>query len=292
MGALVLAGLLSLLIGAVLGLLGGGGGILAVPMLVYVIGVGAKPAIATSLFLVGATGAVGAALAAREGRVRWKLGGLFSVGSMSGAFVGGKLARLVPGDWLLGGLATVMLVTALAMLRGRRTSSDGSHGIAWGRALFIGAAVGLVSGLVGAGGGFLIVPALTLFGGLAMREAIGTSLLIISLQSFAGFAGHIGHVEVPVTLGAVITAAAMLGMAVGRALGKRVSAEGLKHGFAGLVLATGLFMLGQQLPLLWTGLTATAVLALALALVLGRPKAAPRRSTTEKECTTSVPTQP
>src|SRR5688572_8910226 len=96
MEALVLAVVLSLAIGAVLGLLGGGGGILAVPLLVYVVGVGARPAIATSLFLVGATSALGTLLAARAKRVQWKLGALFGVGSMAGAFVGGRLAAFVP----------------------------------------------------------------------------------------------------------------------------------------------------------------------------------------------------
>lgn len=273
METLVLEVSLSLLIGAVLGLLGGGGGILAVPLLVYVIGVGAKPAIATSLFFVGATSAVGAALAAREGRVRWKMGGLFGVGSMSGAFVGGKLAQFVPENLLLGGLATVMLVTALAMLRGPKGITEGQRPIALARMILIGVAVGVVSGLVGAGGGFLIVPALTLFGGLAMRDAIGTSMFIISVQSFAGFAGHVGHVELTFTPIAIMTAAAIVGMVVGRTLGKHVSADGLKRGFAGLVLATGLFMLGQELPPIWTAL-AVAV-ALVLAFAVGRRKPAP-----------------
>lgn len=273
METLVLEVSLSLLIGAVLGLLGGGGGILAVPLLVYVIGVGAKPAIATSLFFVGATSAVGASLAAREGRVRWKMGGLFGVGSMSGAFVGGKLAQFVPENLLLGGLATVMLVTALAMLRGPKGITEGRRPIALARMILIGVAVGVVSGLVGAGGGFLIVPALTLLGGLAMRDAIGTSMFIISVQSFAGFAGHVGHVELTFTPIAIMTAAAIVGMVVGRTLGKHVSADGLKRGFAGLVLATGLFMLGQELPPIWTAL-AVAV-ALVLAFAVGRRKPAP-----------------
>lgn len=291
MDHLFLAAFLSLLIGTALGLLGGGGGILAVPLLVYVLGVGAKLAIATSLFFVGATSAVGAGLAAREGRVRWKMGGIFGAGSMTGAFVGGKLAGLVPEHLLLGGLATVMLVTALAMQRGRRESAPAPRSSSLARVLLVGATVGVVSGLVGAGGGFLIVPALTLFGGLAMRDAIGTSLFIISIQSFAGFAGHLGHVELTFTLIAVMTAAAIVGMVVGESVGKRVSADGLKRGFTGLVLATGLFMLGRQLPPLWTALA--AAVALVLTLLVGRRKAAPPIvPASEQECTTSVRIQP
>lgn len=287
---LLLAATLSFLIGATLGVLGGGGGILAVPLLVYGLGVDARSAIATSLFFVGATSAVGAGLAAREGRVRWKTGGLFGAASMSGAFAGGRLARLVAEQQLLGGLAVVMLVTALAMLRGRRESAERPPAMSVARVLAIGAAVGVVSGLVGAGGGFLIVPALTLFGGLAMRDAIGTSLFVISVQSFAGFGGHVGHVELALTLIAVMTTSAIVGMVLGRAIGRHLSVDGLKRGFAGLVLTTGLFMLGRQLSALGTALVAT--LTLALAVHFGRRRAAPPVTTSEEECTTSLPIEP
>lgn len=287
MGAFVLAGLLSLLIGVILGLFGGGGGILAVPLLVYVVGVAAKPAIATSLFFVGGTSAVGAALAAREGRVRWKMGGLFGAASMTGAFLGGQLARFVPEPVLLGALATVMLVSALAMLRRRNESTEPQRPIAVGRMLVIGSAVGVVSGLVGAGGGFLIVPALALFGGLAMREAIGTSLFVIAMQSFAGFAGHVTHVALDWHLLAVTITAAVLGVYAGSTLGKRVSAQVLERGFAALVFLTGSFVLGKELPMLWTIPIILAALVVAISIV--RKRARPSRlPTTEKECITSA----
>src|SRR5690606_34950938 len=121
---LVLTGFLTLLIGGALGLLGGGGGILAVPLLVYVVGIGAKPAIAMSLFLVGTTSLVGAAVQARAGRVRSKVGVSLGATSMAGAFVAGRLAAFVPEGVLLAGLGTVMLLTALAMLRGRRSRAS------------------------------------------------------------------------------------------------------------------------------------------------------------------------
>lgn len=159
------------------------------------------------------------------------------------------------------------------------------------RLVAIGGTVGLVSGLVGAGGGFLIVPALTLFGGLAIREAIGTSLFIISIQSFSGFAGHFGHVELSTPLLAVMATAAIAGMVVGRYLGGRVSAEGLRRGFAWLVLATGVFMLGRQIPLVWTGVTAMVALAVAV-LFSRRNDASPAVITIETKCTTSLPTPP
>lgn len=255
---MLLAALLSLLIGALLGLLGGGGGILAVPMLVYVVGVEVKTAIATSLFFIGATSAVGAALAAREGRVRWATGALFGGGSMAGAFLGGRLARFVPERALLLGLGAVMLATAVAMVRGRPSPVGGPRPSAAGPVLALGGAVGVVSGLVGAGGGFLIVPALTLLRGLALRDAIGTSLFIIAVQSFAGVLGHLGHAELSMGLVATLTVTAMLGMAGGRALGGRLPAPALTRGFAALVLVTGLFLLGR--PLLPAWLAASRIL--------------------------------
>lgn len=270
MSVLVLAGFLSLLIGGVLGLLGGGGGILVVPVLVYVVGVGTKSAIAASLFLVGTTSLLGTAIHARAGQVRWKLGSIFGAASMAGAFLGGILAAALPERALLGGLAAVMLITALAMLRGRVEAARPLRPPALGRVLAIGASVGVVSGLVGAGGGFLIVPALTIFGGLAMQQAIATSLFIIALQSFAGFSGHISHVRLDWRLIAVMTGTAIIGMVAGSALGRRVSAQALKQGFTWLVFGTGLFVLGRQLPLLWTALVAAVVLAAALYLTRRR----------------------
>jgi len=289
MEALVLAVVLSLAIGAVLGLLGGGGGILAVPLLVYVVGVGARPAIATSLFLVGATSALGTLLAARAKRVQWKLGALFGVGSMAGAFAGGRLAAFVPERLLLGGLAAVMLATAFAMLRARPLGRRVARDPAVVRMLAVGAHVGLVSGLVGAGGGFLIVPALTILGSLALREAIGTSLFVITLQSFAGFAGHIDHVDLDPRLVAFMTGAAMIGVYAGSALGTRCSARVLTRGFAALVLATGLFVLARQIPVLWVAAATPVVLA--AALMVARKATLSHREPmkdTEKECMISA----
>lgn len=289
MEAFALAGILSLLIGAVLGLFGGGGGILAVPLLVYVVGVGTRPAITASLFFVGATSALGALFAARAGRVQWKLGSLFGGGSMAGAFAGGRLAEFVPERVLLGGLAAVMLVTALAMLRARPLIRGVARDRALARMLAVGMLVGLVSGLVGAGGGFLIVPALTLLGGLALRQAIGTSLFVIALQSFAGFAGHAGHVAVDARLIALMTGAGMVGMYAGSAFGTRCSARALTRGFAILVLATGLFVLGRQIPVVWTAAVTPVVIAAAF-VVARKAKPSERASleSTEKACTTSA----
>jgi uncharacterized membrane protein YfcA len=270
---LVLAAVLSLLIGVVLGMLGGGGAILMLPMLVYLVRVDAKAAIAMSLFVVGATSLVGAVVHARAGSVQWRIGGIFGMAAMAGAFAGGRLARLVPGGALLVVFAVVMAVTGVAMMRGRKEVQARELRLA--RALALGAGVGVVSGLVGAGGGFMIVPALTLFGGLGMRQAVGTSLFVITLQSIAGFAGHVGGVDLDWTLVLAVTGAAVVGSIVGASLARRLSPSKLRQGFAWLVVGMGGFMFVKQLP------PAAAAVALVLTilamLVLGRaPARAPR----------------
>lgn len=280
----VVAGVLALLIGVVLGMLGGGGAILTLPMLVYVVGVEPRPAIAMSLFVVGSTSVIGSSIHARARRVQWRVGAVFGAAAMAGAFAGGRLAHFVPATALLVTFALVMLVTAVAMLRGRAVTAEGPRPLALARVLLLGAAVGLVSGLVGAGGGFLIVPALTLFGGLTMRDAVGTSLFVIALQSFAGFAGHIGHVELDWTLAGIVTAAAVLGTTGGAFFGRAVSADALRRGFAWLVLAMGLFMVGRQVSLSAAAVVAAIALATVLAVVRKKP-----RPGEDKTCTTSPP---
>lgn len=277
---MVLAALLALVIGLVLGMLGGGGAILTLPMLVYVLHVEAKSAIATSLFVVGATSVMGTILHARAKNVRWKIGLIFGASAMAGAFAGGRTAHLLPGKVLLVAFALLMVATAIAMLRGRK-EEGGATEPAIGRVLVLGAAVGILSGLVGAGGGFLIVPALTLFGGLALREAIATSLFVITLQSFAGFAGHAGHVQLDWSLVLIIAAAAVVGAIVGTTVGKKVPVSTLRRGFAWLVFAMGLFMFSRELPL-------------AAALALGAGSLVVLYLVTRKNnaCTTSLPSPP
>lgn len=248
-----LAAALSLVIGLVLGTLGGGGAILTLPMLVYAVGLEPKTSIATSLFVVGTTSVVGMTVHARAGNVRWKIGGSFGLAAMAGAYGGGSLAHLIPGRVLLVLFGVIMVVTATAMLKKRGDGESAAASVPQRSAhplsaLGLGAIVGVLSGLVGAGGGFLIVPALTLFGGLAMREAIGTSLFVIALQSFAGFAGHASHVKLDWTLALAISAASVIGSVAGASLGRKISAAKLKHGFAWLVIAMGLFMFAKQLP--------------------------------------------
>jgi uncharacterized membrane protein YfcA len=183
----VIAGIaLAVLTGVSLGLLGGGGSILTVPILVYVIGVPAHEAIALSLLVVGTTSLSALVPHARRGSVRWKTGALFGATSMAGAYGAGKLAHLVPATILLLLFGTMMLVTAVAMMRGPRAAEhDAPEGplreLPIVKIVLEGLVVGSVTGLIGAGGGFLVVPALVLLGRLPMRAAIGTSLLVIAM---------------------------------------------------------------------------------------------------------------
>jgi uncharacterized membrane protein YfcA len=269
MTMLILALVLSLTIGIVLGMLGGGGAILMLPMLVYAIGVEAKTAIAMSLFVVGATSVVGTSIHARTGTVRWTAGAIFGATAMAGAFAGGRLAHFIPASALLVLFGVVMVVTALAMLRDRKVAPGGEQNLRIGRILGIGAAVGFLSGLVGAGGGFLIVPALVLFAGLPMRESIGSSLFVITLQSFAGFAGHVTNVHIDWTLMFAIAGAAAAGSVLGARASSFVSPPRLRRAFAWLVMAMGLFMFAKQVPPI---AAIAAGLVTMLAIFLTRPQ--------------------
>ncbi len=244
---LLVAALLSAGIGATLGLLGGGGSVLTLPMLVYVLGVAPKDAIAASLLVVGLTSAAAAAGHARAGRVDARLGLSFAAAAMLGAYLGGRAARLVPPGLLLAGFGAVTLAASVAMLRGPRASARTRPRSAPTLAA-IALAVGGVSGLVGAGGGFVVVPALTLLAGLPLPRAIGTSLLVIALQSLSGFAGHAADAHLDVALLAVVSSASIAGSAAGVALSRRVRALDLRTAFGWLVLVTGAAMLLAQLP--------------------------------------------
>lgn len=266
--ALVLA--LSVVIGLSLGVLGGGGSILTVPILVYVAGFEAKDAIAASLFVVGVTSAVSVLSHAREGRVRWRTGLIFGAAGMGGAFLGGLVGGHIPGQLLLIAFAAMMVATSVVMLRGRtKKNDDGTapvkHELPLGRVLLDGAVVGLITGLVGAGGGFLVVPALALLGGLPMSVAVGTSLVVIAMKSFAGLAGYLTTVQLDwgITLG--VTAAAIVGTLAGSTLAARIPEAALRKAFGWFVLAMGTFVLIQQAPADLQLIIAAAVAALTAA---------------------------
>lgn len=252
---IAIAAILALFIGLSLGLLGGGGSILTLPILRYVLGMDAHDAIAVSLLVVGTTSAAAMIPHALAGRVRWRTGIVFGLAGMVGAFGAGRVAHFIPSSVLLGLFGLMMMVTALAMMRGRKAASGAQPAepeapaeLPIAKVIGEGLVVGAVTGLVGAGGGFLVVPALVLLGGLSMEVAVGTSLVVIAMKSFAGFAGYLGHAHVDWTVAGVVTVAAVIGSLGGSALASRVSPDGLRKGFAWFVVAMAFFILGQEIP--------------------------------------------
>jgi len=249
---LVVATALAVLIGAVLGMLGGGGSVLMVPVLLYLVGLKPKAALASSQIMLAVTSAVAVLVHIRARRVVWSTGVLFGATSMLGAYCGGRAARFVPARLLLLGFTGLMLLSAAQMLRAQRPGSAPrvaayrDSGLS-GRFAASGFLTGSLAGLLGVGGGFLIVPALTLFGGLPIDKAVGTSLFVISLQSLAGSIGYLGHVAVDVPVVAQLAAAMALGSIGGGLLSRRLPAVLLRRLFAGLLLAVALFMLLRNL---------------------------------------------
>lgn len=256
---IVIALALAALVGVSLGLLGGGGSILTVPILTYVLGMAPREAIAASLFIVGATSAVSMIGHARAGRVRWKVGALFGVAGMIGAFAGGVLGGFVPGAVLMILFAIMMIVTATAMIRGRKdrgtSTPESDHPRPILRILIDGLLVGTATGLVGAGGGFLVVPALNLLGGLPMAIAVGTSLLVIAMKSFAGLGGYLFSVQLDWPIVLAFTATAIAGSFAGVALAGRIPERALRKGFGVFVLVMGAFVLIQEAPALLSSFT-------------------------------------
>ncbi|HEX7843656.1 MAG TPA: sulfite exporter TauE/SafE family protein [Kofleriaceae bacterium] len=240
---------LSLAIGISLGLFGGGGSILTVPVLHYVFRVEAHDAIAMSLIVVGATSLVAVVPHARAGRVRWRVGLAFGAASVVTAFAGGRLGAMLAGEALIAAFALVMLAAGGAMLvRARVSPATGDTGdVRMARVIAVGLGTGLLTGLLGAGGGFVIVPALTLFGGLAIRDAVGTSLLVIALNSLAGLAGVAGHAELAPRIAVSVTCVALAGSLLGARGGRRLSAQTLQGAFGWLVILVGGFILVHQL---------------------------------------------
>ena len=290
---LVLTLLFSVLIGLSLGLLGGGGSILTVPILTYVAGMNPKEAIAASLFVVGATSAVSAVTHARKKRVKWRTGLVFGAAGMAGAFGGGLLGGHIPGTILMIAFALMMVATSLAMIRGRKDRTTVAHDgeLPVLKVILEGLVVGLVTGLVGAGGGFLVVPALALLGGLSMPVAVGTSLVVIAMKSFAGLGGYLTTVTLDWTLVGGVTAAAILGSFLGARLAGRIPEAALRKGFGFFVLAMGVFVLVQELPSpanLILGLAATAIAAAAALCWFAIPACPLRRKSLGSPATTTA----
>jgi uncharacterized membrane protein YfcA len=247
---MIAAAIFGVLIGAALGLLGGGGSILAVPALVYGVGEPVAQAVTTSLFVVGISSAVGAAPRVRTGQVRWPIALIFGTAGVATAFAGAAVNQLISGRALIFGFAALMIVVATRMLageirpRGSCAAADGR--INWSRCIpksvSAGVVVGFLTGLFGVGGGFVVVPALALLLGLDMPVAIGTSLVIIVINSGAGFAAHIQGTSIDWPIALVFAGVSLTIAAVAGRLGTKMNPDRLRRWFALLIIAVAVFV--------------------------------------------------
>lgn len=242
----LLSSLLAVAIGLSLGLLGGGGSILTVPVLVFVMGMTPEAAVGTSLAVVGLNALVGTSLQTRRGNVNWRAAALFGGAGIAGAYLGSFFTHFVPGQVLLSLFALLMLVVAGMMLRPVRATVT-KHEPHWGTALAAGFGVGLLTGFLGVGGGFLIVPALVFFLGLGMPAAVATSLPIIALNSASGFVGHLARGPLDWSITVRFVALGAVGVFLGVALANRVPAYKLRTWFAWFVIAVAVYMLARTL---------------------------------------------
>lgn len=241
--------LFAALIGLALGTLGGGGSILTVPVLVYVLGFDAKLAIVMSLPVVGAAALVGVLSHWQAGNVRLQTAAIFGSVAMVGSYAGARSSVWFSARAQLLILGTVMVIAALSMLR-NATQEEPQESAPPHTALLltVGLGVGLLTGLIGIGGGFLIVPALVILGRVPMKAAVGTSLLVIALNSISGYLGHYGSEVVPWGFVVRFTAVAVVGILAGTALVHHIPTRQLKRAFALLLIVIGAFILWQNRP--------------------------------------------
>jgi len=230
-------------VGTLLGLLGGGGSIITVPALVYLVGQSPQVAVTTSLAIVGANSVMGAFLHNAHGALNWRVAFIFGGSGMVMSYISAGLSKQFSPILLMIAFAVLMLLIGGLMVFYRPTEGAKEHPISLIKVVISGALVGLLTGFLGVGGGFLIVPALVMLVGLPMKQAIGTSLVVIAMNSASGFLGHIGGEPIDTALIFAFVMAGMAGTFVGVELGRRISPDMLRKGFAGFVIVLALFLL-------------------------------------------------
>jgi uncharacterized protein len=253
----------SVLIGLSLGLIGGGGSILTVPVLVYLFGVEPVLATAYSLFIVGSTSLIGVFPKYKQGLVNLKTALIFGVPAIAAVYATRAfLVPIIPNEIATLGsfvvtksilmmilFAVLMVFASVSMIREKK-QANGNNGevqkFNYPMILLEGTVVGVLTGLVGAGGGFLIIPALVLFSKLPMKQAIGTSLLIIAAKSLIGFTGDLSHYQMDWKLLLTVTGLAILGIFFGNMLSLKISGEKLKKGFGWFVLVMGIYIIVKE----------------------------------------------
>ena len=253
MSAAILAWPGAIAIGVSLGLLGSGGSILTVPVLVYLLGQDEKVAIAGSLFIVGSIALIGSLQYLRARLIDWRSVVVFGLPGMLGTYLGAWAAAYVSGLVQLTLFAVVMLLASAMMLRPVDLERAPAAPRAVWKIAADGLVVGVITGLVGVGGGFLIVPALVLLGGLSMHRAVATSLLIIALKSFSGFFKYIDvlagqSLSLDWKILGIVTGLGVVGSLLGGQIAGRVPQDSLKRGFAYFLIVMGLYILARSLP--------------------------------------------
>lgn len=248
---LTLALLLGAVIGVLLGLLGGGGSILAVPALVYALGMDMDHAIPLSLLVIGIASAVGAVPKIRAGQVNWRLAVVFAAAGIPATFIGSAIGAHLPQRALLICFAAVMVLAGVRLLTDTGQTGSacdvGTEGIDWRRcaprSIPAGFGVGLLTGLLGVGGGFLIIPVLVVMLGIEMPIAVGTSLLVIVANSAAGLTAQLHRADIDWSVAAAFVGTATVSSLVAGQLGTRVDVDRLQRWFAYLVFAVAAFVL-------------------------------------------------
>ena len=243
---LIVALALAVLIGMSLGTLGSGGSIITMPVLVYVARIPTHTAVGMSLVIVGTTAAFGSYLQSRTGGFDRRSAVIFAATGVVGAFLGARLTHLVPGEVLMGIFAVLMLLAGWRMLA-RNGLTDGPRSCHVLRCAAAGLALGVLTGFLGVGGGFLIVPALVLFAGLDMKRAVPTSLAIVAFNSFGGLAGQLRYVDFNWALTGAFLGSALIGMVGGTTIARRLSADHLRRAFAWAVILLGGAILATQI---------------------------------------------
>ncbi len=250
----------ALIVGLVLGLIGGGGSILTVPLLVYLLGYNPIIATAYSLFVVGTTSMVGTYQKYRKGLVDFKTGLAFSFPSFIAVYLSRRY--LVPGipDTLLSfegftltkemGImvffAIIMLLASVSMIKNKKEANEISEKQAYYKTFIQGLIIGTITGLIGAGGGFLYVPALVLWANIPMKKAVGTSLIIVTINSLIGFTGDIQTIEIEWGFLIIFTLISILGIILGVFLSKFISGKKLKKSFGFFTLIMAIYIIYKE----------------------------------------------
>jgi len=253
MAASLLAWPGAIAIGVSLGLLGSGGSIITVPVLVYLLGQDEKIAIAGSLFVVGNIALAGSLQYVRAGLIDWRNVFVFGVPGMMGTYLGAMIAAFVPGIVQLSVFALVMLLASYMMLRPVILANEVHEPRESWKIASDGLFVGVITGLVGVGGGFLIVPALVLLGGLAIHTAVATSLVIIALKSYSGFYKYLDvldqqNLELDWKTLMIVTGLGIVGSFAGAKIANRMPKDKLKKGFGFFLIVMGIYILVRSVP--------------------------------------------